>query len=332
MRVILAQTPLNDTNNTLPLGLLCLASYLKKHGHQPIILDFDLEYKKQNYRSDFFKCAAKKILAKQPHLIGLRALCNSLPSALLIAKECHALAPKIPIILGGPEVSFDETVILKTFKYINFIIRGEAEITFIELLHALENNLPLANILGLTYREKSQVVRNPNRPLMDNLDTLPFPNYSLLPHLKKYQNGQIEAGRGCPFRCTFCSTCKMWQRNFRIKSPQRMAKELEAISALFEKKPGSAVGMVHDHLLTSRKITDEFLSLIAGKGLTWKCSSRLEPLNEDLIKRLKQAGCHTLFLGIESGSPHVQKMIKKNLPLQKLPQVLALLSQLEAAL
>ncbi|MHC4181888.1 MAG: B12-binding domain-containing radical SAM protein [Planctomycetota bacterium] len=307
----------------LPLGLLSLASFIKERGYQPVFIDLCLFSIIRGNSSDYFRQMAQKILSYSPHVLGFGVMCSNMATALLIAEECKKLAPKIPIIFGGPEVCFEEVEVLKTFKQVDIIVRGEGEITLVEVLKALENKKSLSDILGITYRENSQIIRNPDRPLIEDLDQLPFLDFSLLPHLGMYE-GKIEAGRGCPFSCAFCATARVCRNKFRMKSPQRLAQELRKVHDIFKR---SYIGINHDNFLTSRKIADEFLSLIADGGIVWGCNSRLEALDEGLIKKLKQAGCRQIYLGIETGSSEMQKKIKKNLPLSRLPRVLEMLLQ-----
>jgi radical SAM superfamily enzyme YgiQ (UPF0313 family) len=307
----------------LPLGLLSMASGLKQYGYDPILIDLYLYLIANNKSPDLIKQMAEKILSHNPDVLGFSVMCSTLPVTLLIAKECKRLAPKLPIILGGAEVSFEEVEVLKTFKQIDIIARGEAETTIVELLKSLENKKELSNVLGITFRKNNKIVRNPERPFMRDLDQLPLLDLSLLPQLDLYA-AEIEAGRGCPYQCTFCATCRMWKRDFRMKSPQRLVQEMEQAQRHF-KSP--YIEIIHDHLLVSRKFAKEFLLLMKDKGIIWGCNSRLDALDESLIEGLKQAGCRLIHLGIETGSPTTQKKIKKNLPLEKLPRFLHLFSQ-----
>ena len=329
MRIALVQLPLNSPNPIAPIGLLSLATYIKQHGHHPIITDINLSFKTKKYHADFFKKTAKTILRHGPQAVGFSVMCNTFPAALLIARECKRISPQLPIIFGGPDVSFEDIETLKAFDQIDIIIRSEGEITLLEVLMALEKREPLRNVLGITFREKGRVLRNPDRPFIANLDDLPRLDFSLLPQLEKYRTGSIEAGRGCPYQCTFCSTCKMWKRSFRIKSAQRLAQELEQVYHLFKKDEDSLAFIIHDHFLASRELAEKFLSLLVNKNLSWSCSSRLDVLDENLIRKLKSAGCRRIYLGIESGSAEIQKMIKKNIPLSRLPKILKQLSQNE---
>ena len=322
MRIALVQPPQRDEDLYVPVALLALATYVKQGNIVPIIFDFNLLSYNRKLSPVFFKQAAKNIINSKPHVIGFSVLCSTLALSLLIAEECKKINPKIPIIFGGPEVSFDEVEVLRRFDQVDIIIRGEGEITLTELLNALASNFPLAGILGVSYRIGSRIQVNPDRSLIKNLDDLPFLDYSLLPLPKKYKRIQIEAGRGCPYQCTFCSTCKMWKRKFRVKSFQRISEEMLSAYKFFDLDESSDVAILHDHFLVSRKVIEPFLKNMNGRGMAWSCSSRLESLSPQFIRKMKKAGCRGVFLGIETGSPDMQRKIKKNLPLNKLPSIL----------
>jgi radical SAM superfamily enzyme YgiQ (UPF0313 family) len=311
--------------HSLPVGLLSLASSIKEHGYDPVVLDLYLQNVRQNHPPDYFKKIAERILGNGCDVLGFNVMCSNLPVVLLTAEECKKLAPQLPIIFGGPEVSFEEVELMNTFEQVDIIVRGEGEITLVEVLEALENKRNLSEVEGITFRENDQIIKNPDRPLIKDLDQLPFLDYSLIPKLNVYQ-GRIEGGRGCPFSCTFCSTCLMWKRKVRMRSPQRVAQELRDACRLFK---NTYIEISHDHLLVSRKFAEEFLSLIADEDLSWACFARLDSLDESLIKKLKRAGCWKVLLGIETGSTETQKKIKKNLSLSRLPQALEWFSQNE---
>ncbi|MFH1683483.1 MAG: radical SAM protein [Candidatus Margulisiibacteriota bacterium] len=328
MKIALIQPAFRKQEDSLeiPVALLTLAASLKKNGHRPIIIDLNvlIKIKKLNYNDSFFRRAAELILSSKSKILGFSCICNTLPSAILIAKECKRLAPEVKILLGGPDVSFESKELLYAFPEIDIIVRGEGEITLNELLFVLATDGELKKVRGLTYRASSSILENPDRPLIDSLDSLPFPNLSLLPKLSKYRTGSIEGGRGCPYKCSFCSTSQMWGRCFRLKSPKRLKREL---FYMWKKFPKASVVIHHDHLLTNRRAAKAFLAKLKNKHVSWVCSSRLDALDKEVICDLKEAGCCHVFIGVETGSPRQQNRINKNLDLRQLPQLLNTLAK-----
>ncbi|MFH2034538.1 MAG: radical SAM protein [Candidatus Margulisiibacteriota bacterium] len=305
----------------IPLNLLSLATYIKQKGHAPLVFDLNLIYRGSSLPEDFFISSARMIIARKPDVLAFSVVCNTLPTTLLVVEECKKFFPKLPVIFGGPGVAFEGEEVLKTFKNIDVIVRGEGELTLVDVLASLQNNKPFGEIPGITYREGGSVIRNPDRPVIVDLDDLPCVDYSLLPRIDEYEIFAVEAGRGCPFHCTFCSTSKMWGHKFRIKSPHKVAEEVKRAQAIIKDKD-KIISIGHDHFLASRKNAEKFLKEIKGQRVKWNCFSRLESLDDNLIKKLKEANCQSVAVGIETASARSQRQIKKNLPLEKLPDLL----------
>ncbi|MBU0573397.1 MAG: B12-binding domain-containing radical SAM protein [Candidatus Margulisbacteria bacterium] len=332
MRIALVQTTrvLTDYYSEkayVPLNLLSLASYLKERNFRPYVFDFNVLLPKGRLSKDFFKSAAKRILRCRPKAIGFSVTCASLPASILVANECKKLSPGVTVILGGQEVSFEEEAVLEAFRSIDIVVRGEGEATFTELLQALGSGMPLNDILGLTYRDKDQILRNPDRPFIEDLDSLPLLDFSLLPHIGRYEQGAVEAGRGCPYCCSFCANSKMWKRSFRIKSPPRIVKELKNACRLFKKDRDSFISIAHDNFLADRRAAETFLDLMSREKIAWSCSARVDLLDSKLIKNLRLAGCKRIFLGVETGSFKMQKAIRKNVPLNNICSILGCLEE-----
>ncbi|MBF0107093.1 MAG: B12-binding domain-containing radical SAM protein [Deltaproteobacteria bacterium] len=323
-KVTLVQTKIYGLSSYIPLGLVTLATYLQHHGFDPQITDLNVLY---SSRTPAVRFIANKIVKQKPLMIGFSIMCSTLPSSLLIAKECKRLAPQIPIVFGGPEVVTGDSVLLKTFKQIDVIVRGEGEETLLELVRAFACENELGSINGLTFWNNKIITRNPDRQLIKDVNELPQLNYSTIPYREKYKGGVIEAGRGCPFKCTFCSTSKMWKKKFRIKSALRLAREIRDANVIFGEYHNPVIDIMHDNFLCSKKNTNKFLKLIKNENLSWRCYSRLEVLDSKLIESLKKAGCKEIFLGIESASKKIQRDIKKNLPINRLPATLSALSK-----
>src|SRR5262249_90387 len=142
-------------------------------------------------------------------------------------REAH---PEGFILLGGPQASVVDVRTLESFPFVDLIIRGEAEETLTRVLDAISHHATgLENIAGITYRKSQVVLRNPNAPVIEDLDRLPLPAFHLYSHIESSSYAPLEAGRGCPFACSFCSTNDFFRRRFRMKSPHVLVQQMTAI-------------------------------------------------------------------------------------------------------
>jgi len=198
-----------------PLSLLTLAGAVSDLNHTVDILDLNV---KHEYNLKGFE---EKL--KQYDLIGITTMTNTFKAVLNICKIARRSG--IKTLLGG----FHPTLvpnIIEEFDCIDMIVRGEGEIAFRELLEGIPKN----QILGLSYRENCSVIHNPDRALIKNLNTLPFPKNELVdPHPYHYiwvRAWVCETSRGCPFNCNFCCVTQFHKGMYRIKSPERIIEEL----------------------------------------------------------------------------------------------------------
>src|SRR5262249_51468894 len=179
--------------------------------------------------TDFCSFAANYFAARDFDLFGFSTVCSSYPLTLRIAEAVKQVHPESVIVLGGPQASVVDVATMTAFPSIDLILRGEAEQTLPELVDALAQQRPLTTIPGLTFRQDQQIVRNPDAPLVMDLDALPFPAFHLFPDVRFCRHFPLELGRGCPFSCTFCSTNDFFRRRFRLKSPAQMIADMRRI-------------------------------------------------------------------------------------------------------
>ena len=274
-------------------------------------------------KADDYRLAAKDILKKKPEIIGFSTWCITYPASLLVAKEIKKLSPKIPIVFGGPQSSILAIETLTEFPYIDYILSGEADHTLPQLVFELSKENPdFELICGLTYRDKNGkiVKNNQNGPIL-NLDELPLPAYDLLP---KPGVLNIDVGRGCPFQCTYCTTNDFFSKKYRLKSANRIIREM---MSGYQKMGIKSFGFIHDMFTLNKKMVFEICSKLIdlqhndGIFFTWSCSARIDCVTNEMLIQMKKAGCHSIFFGIESGSEKIQKSIKKNLDLEKVFEV-----------
>jgi radical SAM superfamily enzyme YgiQ (UPF0313 family) len=304
-----------------PLGILCLAAVLEQHNLQPEVVDLNRLYydwlrseESRTEKTDFCTYAASYFESLSFDFYGFSTICSSYPLTLRLAGEVKRLHQDACIVLGGPQASVVDVQTMNAFPFIDFIVRGEAEITLPALLDALAGSQPYSAIAGITYRQENEVVRNSNAPVIEDLDCLPFPAFHLYPYMKASDYVPLELGRGCPFACTFCSTNDFFRRRFRLKSPTHIVGEMKRIKETYGI---SNFDLVHDMFTVDRKKVVDFCNgvLESGEKFYWGCSARTDCIDDELIALMAKAGCRGIFFGIETGSARLQRIVKKKLDL-----------------
>jgi hypothetical protein len=323
-----------ETALEVPLGILSLAAVLEQNGFLPEVVDLNRFFledswpEQGSYRHlDFCSFAAARLAELQFDVIGFSTMCSSFPLTLRLAQEIRRAHPGATIVLGGPQASVVDEATLTAFATIDVIVRGEAEITFPRLVGTLADGDDLSRIQGITYRQAGKVVRNPNAPAIDDLDSLPLPAYHLLARDRSLCfRLALEVGRGCPFGCTFCSTNDFFRRRFRLKSPARL---IEQMSFLHQTYGTESFDLIHDMFTVDRKRVVHFCEALlqSGHKFKWGCSARTDCVDRDLLALMSKAGCNAIFFGIETGSARMQKIIQKGLDLEEAARMIALTDQ-----
>ncbi len=313
-----------DPSST-PLGVLTLAGVLEEAGFDCAVVDgswcFRPEY--QDRFDEALKSVTYQILETHPTIVGFSAMCSSLPVSIIIAERIRELRPNVKLVFGGPQPSVVAEDLLRAFPFIDVVYIGEADREIVSLVRAMtcsmNNALALAEIPGAANRTDGRIVINPRAPLIENLDELAIPRLGYLSN-GLGQDLAIEAGRGCPFACSFCSTSHFWKRRFRLKSSSRILSEIDH----FSKHHGiSTFHLMHDLFTVNRKEVEKFCSNIldSGKRFSWTCSSRIDTIDTHLVQKMAEAGCTQIYFGIETGSQRLQDQIKKKLDLSQLGSI-----------
>lgn len=300
----------------VPLNLLCIAASLRERGHEAEIVDQTLALNEGRVTDgpEFHTQMAELIHASDPDVIGFTTMCNSYPQTLTLARHCKELLPAVKVVLGGPQATAVALPTLLHFPWVDVIVRGEADTTFPDLIdHWTQGGGDESNIAGLSWRDqKGNCHHTESHPLL-NLDPLPYPAYDLYPvDPKKFSLVPVEAGRGCPFACSFCSTNLFFSRNYRIKAASRLAAEMKYLHDTYGYRD---FDLVHDMLTVDKGWVRDFSRLLIAKkyGFTWGCSARIDCVTPDLLEEMAAAGCVGIFFGIETGSQRLQPMIEKKL-------------------
>ncbi|MCL5960290.1 MAG: radical SAM protein, partial [Chloroflexi bacterium] len=211
---------------------------------------------------------------------------------------------------------------MEAFPSLDFVIRGEPEATLRELIDTLDSGGDIGGVRGVAFRRDGEIVMNPDRPLIANLDDLPLPLHHLLP-LEKYRMPMIRGkytfvltGRGCPAACTFCIKHVTYGQSIRVRSPEHILAELLVLREL-------GVHSIHfeaDLFTVNREQVVGLCKLILEEGLRirWTCNSRVDFVDPELLGWMKRAGCWLVSWGIESGSEQVLRNVRKGTNLQKI--------------
>ncbi len=303
---------------TPPLGLLYIASYSNANtDHEVEVLDNNLLTLNPND-------LRKEIDRRSPHIVGVTATSFTIIDALEVARAAKQVSPEITVVFGGPHIGVYPEV-AATLKDVDVCIVGEGEETFAELLDSLENGRDLSKVKGLVYGKDGEIVQTGIKPFNEQLDVLPFPGRNLVPFNGYYsllsKNDPITAlitSRGCPFKCLYCDR-RNNGRKYRARSAGNILKEMEEIKNMNIKE----VLLLDDTFTVNRERVVEFAEGMIDRnfGLEWDIRSRVDGIDEDLIKLLARAGCNRIHIGIEAGTGRIQKILRKNVDLDKAKKI-----------
>jgi hypothetical protein len=325
MKIVLVFPPfyLESMYNLPPLGLINLATALKGSPHQVALVDFVLAIRQNtlNMGKDIYGECAERILEESPHLVGFSAQCTTYPAVIQVSKIIRGKDPAVKIVIGGHNASFVDRMTLERFSFVDAIVRGEGEVTFKELVDAYGADKAPEGVAGVTYRQGKDIVRNEPRGLIAHLDGLPLPDYSFLPPFSAYRDACqlprsiaiLEVGRGCPYRCIYCSESLMWRRKTRTFSVLRLVEEMEN---LYKNMGAECFLLAYDQFTARKDFVESFCRQLIARGmnhLPWYCISRLDSVDADLLALMKRAGCESMCYGIDSGSKKTLSFIRKNI-------------------
>ncbi len=258
-----------------------------------------------------------------PALLVLECSTPSIHYDLQSAAAVKAALPDIKTALVGSHSTFFHKEILEENPEIDAIVRGEFEITVRELARAIEQNRDWSAVQGLSYRAGEEIVVNPARPLIQDLDSLPFPARHIVRsngyRAAIYSGDNCTAmvsSRGCPFHCTFCVWPNtLYGHRFRARSAVNVVDEMEEV----EKYGIDEIYFDDDTFTVDRKRVMEICRLIKERDLhlSWIAQARVDTVDREVLLAMKEAGCHYILFGIESGSPEMLATMKKRITLDK---------------
>jgi anaerobic magnesium-protoporphyrin IX monomethyl ester cyclase len=236
------------------------------------------------------------------------------------------VAPSILTVTGGQHFTATAKESLETYPEIDMIVRGEGEQTLTELVKHLIAKKSILEIQGLSFRKSDQIIHNSPRPLIENLDDLPFPGYHLVKDLmSKYHFSAmaadnspyalVEGSRGCSHECTFCSQWKHWQACWRVKSSERIADEIKYCNETFGSK---FIWLTDDNFGAGnrpKEIAEAILKRELSRDVAWFVQARCDDIirNKEILPKLKESGLSWVLLGVENSNPSTLDAFKKGI-------------------
>lgn len=238
---------------------------------------------------------------------------------------------RVKTVLGGIHVTNmpDESISIES---VDFVVKGEGELTLLELAKALEEGTDLDKIDGLFYKKNGQVIKNQERQLVEDLDSLPFPARHLFRHQNyNYPDALVKpvmpimTSRGCPAACSFCTSKTIFKRKFRVRSAKNVVAEIEHLIESFGIKE---IHIWDDNFITQRKRVFEIRDEIKKKNIKIKFSFpnglRADYVDLELLRALKDMGTYSIAFGVESGNQKILDRVNKGLKLERIESVFRL--------
>ncbi|WP_113638701.1 B12-binding domain-containing radical SAM protein [Nubsella zeaxanthinifaciens] len=303
-----------------PLGILYLSSFLEEQGIANEV--FDSTFSSFNELSNY-------LISNSPLVLGIYV---NLVTKLNVVKllrfvNTHQALKKVKVVLGGPDVRYNKEAYLKLGA--NYIVLGEGEETFGELVAAIIRQDKVDHIPGISFLDKGKVFTNPERPLNKELDKLPFPNRKKIDLAKYlatwkqyhgYSSITISTMRGCPYTCKWCSR-GVYGKSYRRRTPANVVEELEYIAQQYN--PDN-IWFVDDVFTISHKWLVEFATIVKEKNLNikYECITRADRMNDEVIKLLKQSGCYRVWIGAESGSQNIIDLMDRRVDVDLVQQMI----------
>jgi len=304
-----------------PLGLEYISAYVKRKGYSVRLFD-------PNFQRISKEDIARTVARENPLLVGISFMTPSYYYAKELCETIKKYSPKTLVVLGGvhPSALIEET--LQEIPQADFIVFGEGEETTLELLDWISGKgapNQLSKIHGLAWRDKNSIMRNSPRPPIEDLDALPFPDRTLIDRtlyrtksFLSYSNntGSIHTTRGCPGRCIFCASGHKLRAPLRFRS---IANVMEEIDLLVNEYDVDYLLIKDDTFTWKKSRVEEFCNELKKRhpSLKWHCMGRVNNVDYDLLKKMKDAGLNDIFFGIESGNKDILKRSQKGITLEQ---------------
>lgn len=306
-----------ENQESYPIQIGALAAFLKRHGYNVDYLPLQVSVTVEDSHRALVSATVDE---KRPGLIAFSCYETSFSWIKAIAHHVKKTA-NIPTVIGGyyPTLAPEEVISDRCFDYVCI---GEGEFPLLELCQGLEEKRDLLRVKNIWTVDRGVVVRNEIRPLIENLDELPFPDRDIIDTQAQLNRGEIGdrnikviASRGCPYNCTYCSNSffrKLYpngERYVRMRSVEHLIQELELLKKRFV---FDSIGFHDDNLTLYPSWLEKFSRMYKERiDLPFYCASRVERCSDDVLAKLKYAGCSMILFGVESGDEQYRKQHMK---------------------
>lgn len=259
----------------------------------------------------------EKFLRDNPFdILGISVMISQFPSALFFARLAKRINPRAIVVFGGIGVTVNPTLAFEKDGAVDYVVRGEGELTFLELIRSIEAGKPVGALKGISYMENGSVRHNADADLIADLDGVPHPSKHCYRTLRRGQPipaiayGRLFFSRGCPFKCSYCDSNKLWTRRVRYPSPEYVVEQIRQVRDRYGTK---LFVFDDDNFFINPKVCNAVLDQLIESGLniSWRCEIRANQVNDELLKKMKKAGCCSITIGIESGNAEILKKINK---------------------
>jgi len=310
-----------------PINVGYLVSYLRQHNIKCMVSDFEVEL----YSDEKL---LESISKEMPSLIGFSCMTPHVMHAAHMAKLVKKYFPEILIVIGGVHATAIPKQTIEEFPQFDVVVLGEGERTLLELYQKWNDSREIDSVLGIAFVQGSAVRINPVRPLIEDLDQIPFPERNLVDK-KYYKKSHVSRGfsrkvtniaeiicsRGCPYNCIFCASKVIHSKIVRFRSAENIIAEMEILIREHSVKHFS---FLDDTFTIKNEIFKPVCKFMGSQKVTFDCFTRVNDIDEEKMAIMVAGGCKKISFGIETGSPRILKLLKKGITLDQVDEAFSI--------